>query len=141
MPCLLAGVVQVVLKTPPCDYPDISEPVKGRVKLIAVMIYLIFIWKMDSKVIRGLSVSHTNLLNIVKGYKSRGRQGDIIIVGAALIIIIITNIIIIAFQFYDSKYCLLYENNCFNRNRNRNNRNHEIYSIKLLYKKGLFIVI
>ena len=31
---------------------------------------------MDSKVKGGLSVSHTNLLNIVQGYKLRGQQRE-----------------------------------------------------------------
>ena len=45
--------------------------------LVDVMLHLIFIWKVDSKVKGGLSVSHTNVLDIVQRYKSRGWQGEL----------------------------------------------------------------
>ena len=43
-------------------------------KLIEMLIYLIFIRKIDSKVTGGLSVSHTNILNIVQ---SCGRRREV----------------------------------------------------------------
>ena len=46
----------------------------ATLKLVEVLIYVRFILKMDLKVIGGLSVSHTNLLNIMQGYKLRGQQ-------------------------------------------------------------------
>ena len=42
-----------------------------------MLIYLIFIGKMDLKVSGGLSVSNTNLLNIVKEYKSCGWHREV----------------------------------------------------------------